>query len=131
MERNGRGGDCLIRGIRGAITAFDNDVNEIIDATGELLQQMVEKNKIDPENVAQVIMTVTEDLTATFPAKALRDMSGWTFVPVMCMKEIPVPGSLEKCIRIMMTVETGVDQKDIQHIYLRDAIVLRPDLSTK
>jgi chorismate mutase len=119
----------LIRGIRGATTVIENKEDVILKATEELIHEMIRKNDIRPENVAQVIMTVTEDLTATFPAKALRTLRGWTYVPVMCMKEIPVPNSLGKCIRIMMTVETNEKQENIHHVYLEEAVKLRPDLS--
>ncbi|OAS86336.1 MULTISPECIES: chorismate mutase [Metabacillus] len=119
----------MIRGIRGATTVIENKEDVILKATEELIHEMIRKNDIRPENVAQVIMTVTEDLTATFPAKALRTLRGWTYVPVMCMKEIPVPNSLGKCIRIMMTVETNEKQENIHHVYLEEAVKLRPDLS--
>lgn len=122
------GGENLIRGIRGAITVDENDAYEIVIATGELLKELIVKNNIEAEDVAHVIITVTEDLDAAFPAKALREIEGWTYVPVMCMQEIPVPGSLEKCIRIMMTVQTEIEQNQIQHVYARNAVVLRPDL---
>lgn len=121
----------LIRGIRGATTVKENEESLIIKATDELLHEMIRQNNVKPETVAQVIMTVTQDLTAAFPAKALRTIDGWTFVPVMCMQEIPVPNSLEKCIRVLMTVETNEKQEDIQHVYLGDAIKLRPDLFIK
>ncbi|MDQ0225104.1 chorismate mutase [Metabacillus niabensis] len=121
----------MIRGIRGAITVEENDSHLILEATSKLLKDMIKKNNINPERVAQVIMTVTDDLDATFPAKALRAIEGWTYVPVMCMREIPVPNSLEKCIRVMMTVETDVSQEKIQHVYLEGAISLRPDLASK
>ncbi|KGA99141.1 chorismate mutase [Alkalihalobacillus alcalophilus ATCC 27647 = CGMCC 1.3604] len=118
----------MVRGIRGATTVKE-DVEEIVlDATEELLALMIEKNEIQPEDVAQVLITVTEDLIATFPAKALRRFEGFDYVPVMCAREIAVPGSLENCIRIMMTVNTDVAQDQITHIYLNDAVKLRPDL---
>ncbi|MGM7721920.1 chorismate mutase [uncultured Metabacillus sp.] len=119
----------MIRGIRGATTVNENEETVMLKATEELIHEMIQKNKIEPENVAQVIMTVTEDLTATFPAKALRSLEGWKYVPVMCMQEIPVPNSLPKCIRIMMTVETSEKQENINHVYLEEAVKLRPDLS--
>lgn len=119
----------MIRGIRGATTVSDNDEALMLNATEELLHEMIRENNINPEDVAQVIMTVTEDLTATFPAKALRTLNGWMYVPVMCMTEIPVPNSLEKCIRVMMTVQTDVKQEHIHHVYLGEAVKLRPDLS--
>jgi chorismate mutase len=119
----------LIRGIRGATTVTDDNELQIIEATEELLQEMIHKNNVKPEEVSQVLITVTEDLKSTFPAKALRNFDGWMYVPVMCMQEVPVPGSLQKCIRVMMTVETLIKQEQIYHAYLKGATVLRPDLS--
>jgi chorismate mutase len=123
-----KGGMGMIRGIRGATTVGKNEETEIIEATKQLLIEMIEANGIQAEDVVSVFISVTKDLFATFPAKALRKIEGWTYVPVMCMQEIPVPNSLEKCIRIMMHVETSVLQKEIRHIYLNNAVVLRPDL---
>lgn len=119
----------MVRGIRGATTVNENDEMKILAATEDLLAMMIVKNDVEPEDVAQVLITVTNDLNATFPAKVLRSFSGWTYVPVMCAKEIDVPGSLDKCIRIMMTVNTTKTQQEIQHIYLNEAIKLRPDLA--
>ncbi|WP_017728028.1 chorismate mutase [Halalkalibacterium ligniniphilum] len=118
----------MIRGVRGATTVYENNEAEILDATEELVRVMCEANNIEPADVAQVLITVTEDLPSTFPAKALRRIEGWTFVPVMCALEIPVPNSLPRCIRVMMTVNTALQQEDVQHIYLHDAVKLRPDL---
>lgn len=100
----------------------------MLQATEDLLHEMIQTNSVKPEKVAQVIMTVTNDLTATFPAKALRTLEGWTYVPVMCMQEIPVPNGLKKCIRVLMTVETEEQQENINHVYLNEAVKLRPDL---
>lgn len=122
------GGKHVIRGVRGAITVNENNESEIITATEQLLRKMIEENTIDPNSVASVFISVTGDLTTTFPAKALRLIDGWTYVPVMCMTEIPVPSSLKKCIRVMMHVNTNVPQDEINHIYLGGAITLRPDL---
>lgn len=119
----------MIRGIRGAITVKENDANEMVANTKILLDEIIKRNNIVPENVAQVLISVTDDLDAVFPAQALRLLDGWTYVPVTCMREIPVVNSLEKCIRIMMTVETDIPQDQIEHIYLEGAVVLRPDLS--
>ncbi|MEH7125296.1 chorismate mutase [Bacillus sp. JJ1503] len=120
----------MIRGVRGATTINENNEKEIIEATEILLRKMIEENSIDAEMVASVFISVTEDITAVFPAKAMRLIEGWKYVPVMCMREIPVDSSLEKCIRVMMHVNTNISQKDISHIYLGDAIKLRPDLNT-
>ncbi|MFD2655380.1 chorismate mutase [Gracilibacillus thailandensis] len=118
----------MIRGIRGATTVKNNDADEIVQATKEMIEAMARVNDIDPETIASVMISVTSDLNATFPAKALRLIDGWKYVPVMCMPEIDVPGSLPKCIRVMMTVNTSKSQKEIEHIYLNDAVKLRPDL---
>lgn len=119
----------MVRGIRGAITIENNTEQEITEASTELCQVLIQQNQIDPETVAQVLFTVTEDVTAAFPAKVLREFPGWSFVPVVCAQEIPVPGSLPLCIRVLLTVNTEVKQDEIEHAYLRDAIKLRPDLT--
>ncbi|WP_226034689.1 chorismate mutase [Aquibacillus saliphilus] len=121
----------MIRGIRGATTVDENRENTIIKNTKILIQEMVQTNKVIPEDIASVFISVTSDINDGFPAKALRLIDGWTYVPVMCMQEIDVPNSLEKCIRIMMTVNTEKNQKEVTHIYHNEAIKLRPDLSRK
>lgn len=121
----------MIRGIRGATTIKENHENEIVSKTEQLLRTMIAENQVDSEKVASVFISVTDDITATFPAKALRHIEGWTHVPVMCMREISVPQSLEKCIRIMMHVNTTTAQNHISHVYLEEAICLRPDLVKK
>lgn len=118
-----------VRGIRGAITVERNEESEILQATAELLGQIVSDNNIHPEDIASVFVTVTQDLDAAFPAKAIREMPGWELVPLMCALEIAVPGGLPKCIRLMVSVNTEKSQKDIRHVYLNNAIKLRPDLS--
>jgi len=120
-----------VRGIRGAITVEQNEEQLILDATVELLNGIVEVNQFQPEDIASVFVTVTQDLDATFPARAIRQMEGWELVPLMCSLEVPVKGSLEKCIRLMVLVNTDVAQKDIRHVYLNRAQVLRPDLAGK
>jgi chorismate mutase len=119
----------LIRGLRGAITVNQNTEEAIITATEELLEKIIEENHIQPELVASVFISTTEDINAVFPAKALRKFEGWTYVPVMCMQEMPVPNSLKMCVRIMMHVNTTQSQEEINHVYLKGAKVLRPDLS--
>jgi chorismate mutase len=118
----------MIRGIRGATTIEENSEKEILLATHELLNQMILHNQIDPDKVASVFISTTVDITEAFPAKALREFKEWKFVPVMCMQELDVPGGLERCIRVMMHYNTTASQKDIQHIYLKNAVSLRPDL---
>ena len=80
-----------------------------------------------PEELASAIFTVTDDLHSTFPAQAARQM-GWSLVPMMCAREIPVPGSLPRTIRVLVHWNTELAQNQIKHIYLRDAVKLRPDL---
>lgn len=119
----------MIRGVRGAITVKEDNEAEIISATERLIRQMIEENQIKADQVASIIFTVTEDLKSTFPAKAVRGIEGWRYVPVMCMQEIPVPVSLKKCVRVMMHVNTKTVQEDILHVYLEGAEILRPDLN--
>lgn len=120
----------MIRGIRGATTIKENNKQEILTATEQLLRDMITENHIEAADVAQIVFSVTDDIDAAFPAAAARQIEGWTFVPVMSMREIPVPGSLSMCIRILMTVNTTAKQEEINHVYQNGAIVLRPDLST-
>lgn len=121
----------MVRGIRGATTVSQNNADEIVAKTKEMVEEIIEKNHLQPEQVAQVIITVTHDIDAAFPARALRMIDGWMYVPVMCALEIPVPNSLPMCIRIMMTVNTMAEQQEIEHVYLHGAQVLRPDLQAK
>lgn len=120
----------MVRGIRGATTVTENDRSEMIEATEELVQEMIQANKVEADDVAQILISVTEDIDAAFPAAAVRRIEGWSYVPVMCMREIPVPNSIQKCIRVMMTVNTSIDQDKINHIYLKEAVALRPDLKS-
>ena len=113
------------RGIRGATTVDHNNQAEILAATAELLLLMMSKNGLLVEDIASVIFTVTEDLDAVFPAQAARQI-GWNEVALMCMREIPVPDSLGKCIRVLLHVNTTRSASEIQHVYLREAVSLRP-----
>lgn len=116
------------RGIRGATTVAEDEAETILQATRELLEAIVKENaSMRPEDIGSAIFTVTEDLTATFPAQAARQM-GWSMVPMMCAREIPVPGALPRVIRVLVHWNTDTPQSEIKHIYLRDAVKLRPDL---
>ncbi|MDO3679165.1 chorismate mutase [Paenibacillus ehimensis] len=119
----------FVRGIRGATTVERNEENDILSATTALLNQIITENGIIPEEIASVFVTVTPDLTATFPARAIRQMPGWDLVPLMCSLEIPVEGGLPRCIRLMVMVNTDKQQNEIIHVYQREAMRLRPDLS--
>jgi chorismate mutase len=113
------------RGIRGATTVDYNDREEILAATTELLQLLIARNDLHPDNIASVIFTTTDDLDAEFPAVAARSL-GWLETALMCAREIPVPGSLRKCIRVLIHVNTTRSAAEIQHVYLKDAVNLRP-----
>lgn len=118
------------RGIRGATTVKHNQRDEILTSTTELLQLIIERNHIRVDDIASVIFTVTDDLDAEFPALAARQI-GWTETALMCMREIPVPGSLPMCIRVLLHVNTSRKQSEIQHVYLREAIALRPNFGVE
>jgi chorismate mutase len=116
------------RGIRGATTVERNEEQEILTATLELLEAIIEANEFRPDEIASVFITVTHDITATFPARAIRQMQGWDLVPLMCSLEIPVENSLPRCIRLMVLVNTTKDQTEMNHVYLKAAQSLRPDI---
>jgi chorismate mutase len=115
------------RGVRGATTVDRNDREEILTATRQLLALMIHRNGIDKHDVASAVFTVTKDLDAEFPALAARQL-GWLEVPMLCGYEIAVPGSLARCVRVLVHWNTDVPQEEIQHVYVRDAMKLRPDL---
>ena len=121
----------MFRGVRGAITVTENNEQVIFQATDRLFKKIIHDNQIEPEQVASVFISVTDDITEAFPAKVLRSMEGWSYVPVMCMKEITVRSALDKCIRVMMHINTSKSQQEINHVYLEDAVTLRPDLVVK
>lgn len=114
-----------VRGIRGATTVERNDRDEILAATTELLKLIVQLNGLRPEDVAYVWFTVTPDLDAEFPAFAAREL-GWTEVPLMCSREIPVPGALARCIRVLVSWNTAKAQREVRHVFLHGAKELRP-----
>lgn len=117
----------ICRGVRGATTVSRNDRDEILEATRQLLALMIRRNRIESKDVASAIFTITSDLNAEFPALAARQL-GWMDVPLICTHEISVPGSLPKCIRILLHWNTDRPQSEIAHVYVRDAVRLRPDL---
>lgn len=118
------------RGVRGATTVESNSPDAIIDATKELLSAMIEVNEIQEDDVASAFFTVTQDLNAEFPAVAARQM-GWTDVALLCGHEMNKPGSLPMCLRILLHVNTEKAAKEIKHVYLRGARVLRPDIENQ
>ena len=128
-------GDCpgevpgwLVEGYAEQRPSSGNEREEILTATRQLLALMIRRNDIDREDVASAIFTTTADLDAEFPALAARQL-GWLDVPLLCGHELTVPGSLPRCIRVLVHWNTERAQNEIEHIYIRDAVRLRPDLS--
>lgn len=116
------------KGVRGATSVASNDAESILSATEELLQEVVSSNGIRVEDIAAVFFTTTDDLDATFPAKAAR-LLGWQYVPLLDSCEIPVPGSLPRCIRVLLLWNTDIPQREVNHVYQRDTRKLRSDLA--
>jgi chorismate mutase len=119
----------LTRGVRGATTVGANTVEAILEATKELLAAMLTANDLDVEYVASAFFTMTPDLNAEFPAIAAREL-GWTDVALLCGHEMNKPGSLPMCLRVLLHVNTDKPARDIRHVYLRGARVLRPDIES-
>jgi chorismate mutase len=117
-----------VRGIRGATTVESNTREAILDATRELLGELIRVNKVQAGDVASAWFTMTSDLNAEFPAVVARQQFGWTNVALECVQEMDVPGSLRLCLRILLHVNTERGQDEVCHVYLRGASVLRPDL---
>lgn len=118
----------VCRGVRGATTADDNTREAILAATRQLLALMIRINGIEPEDVGSAIFSLTRDLDAEFPALAARQL-GWLDVPLLCTYEVDVPGSLRRCVRVLMNWNTDKPQHEVHHVYVKDAVKLRPDLS--
>lgn len=116
------------RGIRGATTARENTKEAILSATRELLEKMIEANGIEAEEVACAFFTTTPDLNAEFPALAARHL-GWTRTALLCAHEMNVPGSLQKCIRILVLLNTEKRADEIVHVYINGAEALRVDIA--
>ncbi len=114
------------RGIRGATTADENTSESILEATRQLLALMIHINRIEPEDVASAVFTTTSDLDAEFPALAARQL-GWFDVALMCYHELDVPGSLRRCVRILLHWNTEKKASEMVHVYIKNAARLRPD----
>lgn len=119
-----------VRGIRGAITVQENSAEQILAATETLLREIMRANDLAKGDIASIIFTVTDDLNAAFPAKAARQI-GLLQPALMCAREIPVPGALPRCIRVLLLVNTPRTQEEIKHVYLGEAACLRPDLASQ
>ena len=120
--------NVAVRGIRGAITVDENNNPAITQAVVELLRKMADANGFLTEDLAAVLFSSTPDLNAGFPATAARTLPGYEIVPLFGTNEINPPGSLSKCVRILILWNTSKPQNAIKHIFLRESATLRPDL---
>lgn len=119
-----------VRGIRGATTVDADEPGQILAATRELLEHVLERNEIaDFDEIVSAVFTTSPDLTSTFPAEAARAL-GMRHVPLLCASEIAVVGAMPMCIRVLLHVETSRSPRDIVHVYLRDSKRLRPDVTS-
>lgn len=116
-----------VRALRGATTVDADAPDQIASATVELLTEMFDRNGVDHDDLISVWFTATEDLVSAFPATAARSI-GLGDVPLLCAREIPVPGSMPRCIRVLAHLATDRSRDQLHHVYLRDAASLRDDL---
>jgi chorismate mutase len=118
-----------VRGIRGAIRVEANTAEAILNAARTLLEELTSANTLESDDVAAVVFTCTPDLDAAFPAEAARIL-GWNRVPLLCSREMDVPGAMSRVLRVLMLVNTTAAQEEIVHVYLGEAERLRPDLGS-
>ena len=116
-----------VRAVRGAIQVDEDDRQQVLDATTELLQALLERNALTQEDLISVVFTATPDLTSEFPAYAARQM-GFVDVPLLCASEIDVPGAMPRVLRVLAHVETDRPRSEVSHVFLRGAAALRRDL---
>ncbi|HZU15780.1 MAG TPA: chorismate mutase [Candidatus Dormibacteraeota bacterium] len=120
-----------VRGIRGATTAERNDAEAIVEATGELLRELVRLNRLEVDEIAFAYFTTTSDLDAEFPALAARKL-GWVTVPLLCGHDMevrqPNPRGVRRCIRVLLLYNTDRPQREMRHAYLRGARAIKEDL---
>ena len=114
--------------IRGAITADNNTTEDITSATTELFKEIILQNNLEIKNIINITFSITKDLNAIYPAKALREHFDVGTTPLFCVQEADIQNSLEKCIRVMITISSDISKEDVKHIYLKGAAKLRPDL---
>ncbi len=116
-----------VRAVRGAIQVDQDDRQQVLDATTELIQSVLERNGLTQEDLISVVFTATPDLVSEFPAYAARQL-GFVDVPLMCATEISVAGAMPRVVRLLAHVETDLPRSGITHSYLRGAAALRRDL---
>jgi len=118
----------MVRGLRGATTVENDEEQAVLEATQAMVEEMAKENHVLPGDIISVLISTTTDIKSTFPAKAVRSIDGWMYVPVMCTHEMDVPGAMPLCIRALMHVNTDIPQRSVKHIYQKNAVKLRPDL---
>ena len=116
-----------VRALRGATTCEVDDPAQITERTVTLLQEMFARNGVDHDDLISILFTTTQDLVSAFPATAARTI-GLGDVPLLCAQEIPVPGSMPRCIRVVAHLETDRARSELHHVYLEAAVSLRDDL---
>ena len=119
--------DSVVRAVRGATSVAEDTADAILESTAELLEEVLARNELAIDDLISIIFTMTSDLSAEFPAVAAR-AAGLTTVPLLCAAEVAVPGSLERCIRLLLHCNAP-RERTIHHVYLREARELRPDLA--
>ncbi len=117
-----------VRGVRGATTVVENSVAAIEEAVLELMVAIEAHNKIDPKEIVSATFSVTPDIDVIFPAKVARSRPNWEYVPLLDVQQMHVKDGLQRCIRVLLHINTPLDQESIQHVYLNGAKNLRPDL---
>ena len=122
--------DAVVRGIRGATTLDADTPEQVRDRVQALLVQMFERNGVDPDDLVSIIFTVTEDISAAFPASAARGL-GLEDVPLLGAREMSVPGDPPRCVRVLAHVMSERSRAEIEHVYLEGAASLRPDLARR
>jgi chorismate mutase len=120
----------VLRGIRGATQLSADTAEEMNSAVGELLKKMLERNQVESDSIASILFTATSDIHSIFPATAARNLD-LADVPLICAQELDITGGLPLAIRVLMQVNTDKSQREISHIFLRGAKVLRPDIATE
>lgn len=121
-----------MRGMRGAITVERDEKEDIWQAAAEMVEAILRENGVQPEDIGAAIFSQTEDLTSAFPSAGVRRrVPGFDAVPLFDARQLAIEGSLPRCIRVLLLVDTDKAQRDIHHVYLGGARALRPDIAEK
>ncbi len=119
-----------VRALRGAVQVDANEAGAIVDGTARLLRELLARNDVSPADLVSIVFTSTPDLDAAFPAEAARRL-GLQDVPLLCATEIPVPGALARCVRILVHLYTPLPPERLRHVYLGETARLRADLARR